>query len=68
MILIKADGSLSVHENRLIRPTNYDEYKISCEIKTDKNIRITSKRNKPKETITIEFTKIIDVIIMICRK
>ncbi|NMA44357.1 MAG: endonuclease NucS [Candidatus Diapherotrites archaeon] len=63
MILIKADGSLSVHENRLIRPTNYMmNTKISCEIKTDKKIlELQAKRNKPKETITIEFTKIIDV-------
>ncbi len=63
MILIKADGSISVHENRLIRPTNYMmNAKTSCEIKSEtKTLQLQAKRIKPKETITIEFTSIIDV-------
>lgn len=63
MILIKADLSISVHENRLIRPTNYMmNTKISCEIKNEtKTLQLQAKRNNPKETITIEFSEIIDV-------
>ena len=52
MILIKADGSLSVHENRLIRPTNYMmNTKISCEIKTDKNIKLQAKEINQKKPL-----------------
>lgn len=63
MLLIKADSSISIHENRLIRPTNYMmNAKISCEIDSSKKtLTIIAKRLKPKETITVDFTQIIDV-------
>ncbi len=63
MLLIKADLSISIHENRLIRPTNYMmKASISCELNDKtKTLIIKAKRNNPKETITAEFTEIIDI-------
>ncbi len=62
MILIKADQSISVHENRLIRPTNYMVGgSISSETNKDKKIVLTSKKLKPKEIVEIIFDSIEDV-------
>lgn len=63
MLLVKADLSISIHENRLIRPTNYMmKATISCEINQEtKTLIVKAKRNNPKETITVEFTEIIDI-------
>jgi RecB family endonuclease NucS len=66
LIIIKADKSISIHENRLVRPTNYmmDAMTFS-KIEEDSNgkkiIKMVSKRLKPKETITIIFYEIEDV-------
>ncbi|MCX6803153.1 MAG: endonuclease NucS [Candidatus Diapherotrites archaeon] len=62
LVIIKADSSVSIHENRLIRPTNYMmDAKISCE-QADKDgeavLILTAKKLKPKETITTTFTSI----------
>ncbi|MEK6959306.1 MAG: endonuclease NucS domain-containing protein [archaeon] len=63
MVMIKSDSSISVHENRLVRPTNYMmNAQISCEMDDDKkHLVLLSKRLKPKETITIKFHSIDDV-------
>jgi RecB family endonuclease NucS len=63
--MIKADKSVSIHENRLIRPTNYMlDAQISCEL-ADKNgesiLVLTAKKLKPRETITTTFTAIDDI-------
>lgn len=60
LILIKADSSVSVHENRLVRPTNYMmNAKISCKIDEEKKcLVLKANRLKPKESITIFFTRI----------
>jgi RecB family endonuclease NucS len=67
LVMIKADLSVSIHENRLIRPTNYMmDAKISCEIeentdpdeKKEKVLVLTAKKLKPKETITVKFSSI----------
>ncbi len=62
LVMIKADLSVSIHENRLIRPTNYMmDAKISCEL-ADKNgeavLVLTAKKLKPKETITVVFSEV----------
>ncbi|MDD3083879.1 MAG: endonuclease NucS [Candidatus ainarchaeum sp.] len=61
LIIIKADLSISIHENRLIRPTNYMiNGKISCEI-NEKELIIESKRLKPKENLIVNFFEITDI-------
>ena len=64
LVLIKSDDSISIHENRLIRPTNYMmKAAISCEFdKDNKNkLILTAKRLKPKEAITTCFTAVDDI-------
>ena len=66
MILIKSDCSVSIHENRLIRPTNYMiDATISCEKEKNeegKNILVmVAKKLKPRETITITFESVQDI-------
>jgi RecB family endonuclease NucS len=63
LVLIKADLSVSIHENRLIRPTNYMvDAIISCEEKEGgKELILLAKKLNPKETITTTFTQIIDI-------
>ncbi len=61
LLLIKADSSVSIHENRLVRPTNYMvNGKISCETQEGFLI-IESNRIKPKEKLKIKFFEIEDV-------
>lgn len=65
LALIKSDDSISIHENRLIRPTNYmQNAMISCELKEHdgkQKMILTAKRLKPKETITSIFSSVDDV-------
>lgn len=62
LVLIKADSSISIHENRLIRPTNYMVGgKISCEdskLDEEKVLLLKSKRMKPSEELNIFFYNI----------
>jgi RecB family endonuclease NucS len=66
LVIIKSDSSVSIHENRLIRPTNYMmDALISCEITVEpevgETLTLTAKKLKPKETITASFATIEDV-------
>lgn len=65
LVMIKADNSTSIHENRLIRPANYMmNSKIFCEkIEEDGNTRLLllAKKLNPKESIAIRFTSIDDI-------
>ncbi|MEI7961544.1 MAG: endonuclease NucS domain-containing protein [archaeon] len=65
LVIIKADKSVSIHENRLIRPTNYMMgASISCEFGDNNGeavLVLTAKKLKPKETITTTFTTIDDI-------
>ena len=66
LVIIKSDSSISIHENRLIRPTNYMmNAMISCEAEIDSRgkdiLTLTAKRLKPKETITATFFEVEDV-------
>lgn len=64
LLIIKADGSVSIHENRLIRPTNYMmDATIFCgekDTSEGKQLVLEAKKLKPKETITVNFTSILD--------
>jgi endonuclease len=68
LIIIKADQSVSIHENRLVRPTNYMiNGKISCEIiqneidNNEKELVLNVKRLKPEELLKIRFFEIENV-------
>ncbi|MFA5126238.1 MAG: endonuclease NucS domain-containing protein [archaeon] len=59
LIMIKADSSIAIHENRLIRPTNYMiSAMISCEQRENEAgehlLLLTAKKLNPKETIAIK--------------
>jgi len=61
LILIKGDNSISVHQNRLVRPTNYMmNTRIAIE-PSENGAILTAKRFKPRERLTIEFDRIDDV-------
>lgn len=65
LVILKSDKSVSIHENRLVRPTNYMMDAITSvnliEDKDGNEIEMVSKRLKPKETINTRFYKIEDV-------
>jgi len=61
LILIKGDNSISIHQNRLVRPTNYMmNTRIAIEPKEDGAV-LFAKRLKPKESLTVTFDRIDDV-------
>lgn len=61
LLMFKGDGSVAVHQNRLLRPTNYMmNASIGCEL-TDGTLIITAKKIKPKETLKAIFYSVDDV-------
>jgi len=51
LLLIKGDSSFAIHQNRLLRPTNYMMgARIGCELK-DNALVLSAKKSKPKESI-----------------
>ena len=67
LLLLKSDNSISIHENRLVRPTNYMmNASTSCKIVIDEVegkeiIELFSKRLKPKETLKVKLYSVEDV-------
>src|SRR3989338_7992585 len=60
LLMIKGDHSFAIHQNRLLRPTNYMmEASIGCEL-LDGTLVVTAKKTKPKETIKTIFYSIED--------
>jgi len=52
LLLIKGDSSFAIHQNRLLRPTNYMMgARIGAELK-DGALVLSARKTKPKETIT----------------
>jgi len=50
MLMIKGDGSFAIHQNRLLRATNYMMgASIGCSLEND-SLVITAKKLKPKAT------------------
>ncbi|MBI5554064.1 MAG: DUF91 domain-containing protein, partial [Candidatus Diapherotrites archaeon] len=58
---IKGDNSISIHQNRLVRPTNYMINTNIALKQQNNNVTLTAKKIKPKETLTIQFDKIHDI-------
>jgi len=53
LLLIKGDSSFAIHQNRLLKPTNYMMgARIGAEIK-DGAILLSARKLKPKETINV---------------
>ena len=53
LLLIKGDNSFAIHQNRLLRPTNYMMgARIGCTM-GDGALVLTAKKSKPKETIKV---------------
>ncbi|HLC93143.1 MAG TPA: endonuclease NucS [archaeon] len=61
LVLIKGDGSISIHQNRLVRPTNYMmDTSISAEI-SDGAFTLKATKIKPTEKLTVIFSEIHDL-------
>lgn len=61
LLLIKGDNSFAIHQNKLLRPTNYMmNARIACEMLEGTLILKASKLN-PREIITVTFYSIDDV-------
>lgn len=58
LILIKGDNSISIHQNRLVRPTNYMmDTSIACMLE-DNSLVLKANKLKPAEKLTVKFSKI----------
>jgi len=58
LLLIKGDNSFAVHQNRLLRPTNYMmNARINCEL-VGNNLVLSAKKTNPKEEIKTIFYSI----------
>jgi RecB family endonuclease NucS len=58
LLLIKGDGSFAIHQNRLLRPTNYLMSNTwSTAMENDQLVVSAMKRN-PKETLTVFLTSV----------
>ncbi len=61
LVLIKGDGSVSIHQNRLVRPANYMMgTQISCEI-TEGAFMLRASKAKPAEKLTVVFSGLDDL-------
>ena len=58
LLLIKGDGSFAIHQNRLLRPTNYlMSNQWSTKMDSEKLVVSATKRN-PKEVLTVFLTDV----------
>ncbi|MFH1390801.1 MAG: endonuclease NucS [Candidatus Diapherotrites archaeon] len=61
LVLIKGDGSIAIHQNRLVKPTNYMvNTRIGCELSNGMLI-VKANKQKPAEKLTITFNNIHDI-------
>jgi len=61
LVLIKGDGSIAIHQNRLVKPTNYMvNTKIGCEL-SDGMLIVKANKQKPTEKLTVTFNNINDI-------
>ena len=61
LLMIKGDSSSAIHQNRLLRPTNYMmNARISCE-EQDNALVLSAKKLKPKESIKVFFYRVDDI-------
>ncbi len=59
--LLKGDDSISIHQNRLVRPTNYMVGSGFSVEKDGEKVVLTARKNKPKEKLTVVFHEVFDV-------
>jgi len=53
LLLLKGDNSIAIHQNRLLRPTNYMmAARIGCELKNG-TLVLSARKLKPKENLTV---------------
>ncbi|MFH1255955.1 MAG: endonuclease NucS [Candidatus Diapherotrites archaeon] len=58
LLMVKGDNSFAIHQNRLLRPTNYMmNARISCE-ETDGALLLTAKKTNPREEIKVFFYRV----------
>ncbi len=58
LLLIKGDGSFAIHQNKLLRPTNYMmDAAIKCGLAEGK-LTVSAAKVKPKETIRVFFDSV----------
>lgn len=61
LLMIKGDSSFAIHQNRLLRPTNYMmNASIGCVMENEALV-ITAKKLRPKETIKAIFYLVDDI-------
>jgi RecB family endonuclease NucS len=61
LLMIKGDGSVAIHQNKLLRPTNYMMgASIGCEL-GENILTVTARKSKPKETLKIVFDSVDDL-------
>ncbi|MBI4210101.1 MAG: DUF91 domain-containing protein [Candidatus Diapherotrites archaeon] len=61
LVLIKGDNSISIHQNRLVRPTNYMmDTQLGCKI-SDGAFILRANKAKPAEKLTLTFTEVHDM-------
>lgn len=61
MLMVKGDASFAIHQNRLLRPTNY---MMGCRIATeltDNALLVSAKKLRPKEEIKAYFYSVDDL-------
>ncbi len=62
LLMIKGDGSFAIHQNRLLRPTNYMMGStIGCELTHDATLIVTATKLNPKETMKVIFYNVDDL-------
>ena len=61
LLMIKGDNSFAIHQNRLLRPTNYMMRAAIAIGIEDNALVISAKKNRPKESIKAIFYSIDDV-------
>ncbi len=61
LILIKGDGSISIHQNRLVRPTNYMMgARIGCSL-GEGSLVLRAGKSKPPEKLTVTFSEVQEI-------
>jgi endonuclease len=61
LVLIKGDGSISIHQNKLVRPTNYMVgSRIGTEI-SENTLIMRAFKSRPDEKISVFFSEIQDI-------
>ncbi len=61
LLLIKGDGSFAIHQNRLLRPTNYLMSNTWSTVLENDTLTVSAIKRTPKETLTV-FLKNVEML------